>query len=102
MSVAVNPLWKFVPVSVNVVVWPLLADGGLIELIVGVAPVTVIGHVPEGVPAGPFRTCAVNEPAASVAGPLNCVPLRVSAETTHDVLVAHPGPRKNTSAFDVL
>jgi hypothetical protein len=56
----------------------------------------------DGVPPGPLRTCTVNDPAARTAAPLNCVEVRVNPDTTHDVLVEQPGPRKNTSALDVL
>jgi hypothetical protein len=56
----------------------------------------------EGVPAEPFRTCTVKEPDPNTAAPFNCVVVRVNPVTTHDVLVAHPGPKKNTSALEVL
>jgi hypothetical protein len=64
---------------------------------------TTKGHVPDGVPPEPLRTCTVKEPAAKVAGPLSVVALRVNApDTTQDDVVEQPGPRKNTSAFEVL
>ena len=63
---------------------------------------TVKGHVFDGVPADPLRTWTVNEPTAKTAAPPNWVAVRVSPETTQAVLVEHPGPRKNTSALEVL
>lgn len=97
---------KFDPDNVSVNACPLI--GGLGEvvswLITGATGGfdTVSEKVSDDAPPEPLRTCTVNEPAAKTAAPLTCVVVLVSPETTHDVLVGHPGPRKNTSAFDVL
>jgi hypothetical protein len=68
---------------------------------VDVAVPTVNGHFPEGVPPDPLRTCTVKEPAARVAEPVSVTAERVGV-TTQAVLVEHPGPKKNTSALEVL
>ena len=81
--------------------------GGLGDLVIplivgtGVPLPTAKATVFDGVPPTPFLTCAVKEPAAKTAEPLNCVEVLVSPETTQDVFVGQPGPRKNTSAFEM-
>jgi hypothetical protein len=94
---------KFNPVSVIVKACALIGGLGAVvsPLMLGAGLATVNDRVLEGVPPEPLRTCTVNDPAASTAAPLNCVEVRVSPDTTHEVLVEHPGPKKNTSAFDV-
>lgn len=94
---------KFAPVSVIVNACPLIGGFGDVvsPLMLGAGLATVNDRVLDGVPLDPFRTWTVNDPAASTAAPLNCVEVRVSPDTTQDEFVEQPGPKKNTSAFDV-
>ena len=66
---------KFEPVNVMVNACPLMGGFGevVIWLITGAVGAfdTVNVTVPDGVPPAPLRTCAVKEPAAKTAAPLN-------------------------------
>src|SRR2546423_1459262 len=91
----VQPAVKFCPA--------VMLDGGdWVQLMVTLP--TVTASVLEAVPPEPLRACTVYDPDPSVAGPLTCEALLVNTPlgTTHVVLVAHPGPRKNTSTVLVL
>src|SRR4051794_21159676 len=68
----------------------------------GTALLTVRGQVLDGAPTDPLRTCTVNDPEAKIATPWSWVAVLFKLETTQAELVAQPGPRKKTSALEVL
>ena len=93
---------KSLPESVKLNCCPPSGGEGEVETLPlsdGVALPTVRFRVFDGVPPEPLRTCTVNEPAASVAGPLTLLALvvRLPFGTTQSMGVPQPGPRKNTS-----
>ena len=69
---------------------------------VGTALLSVRGQVFDGAPADPLRTCTVNEPDAKIAFPFSWFEVLFKLETTQAEAVAQPGPRKKTSALEVL
>jgi hypothetical protein len=100
-----DPVTKFVPVIVPEKFCPAVGVLGFRVKPVNVGPAcaleTVSGHEFEGVPDAPFLTCTVKLPDESTAAPESCVEVRFRPETTQELFVGHPGPRKKTSVLEM-